>query len=137
MDLQIYSSSTPRVAILREQGSNGDREMAAAFFEVGFEPWDVTMSDLVESRVSLDQFSGVAFVGGFSHADTFGSGKGWAASIIYNETLQVLPSVSALLRADVALSGRVQPLSQPKRHLQSWRLQWMPARHAFRLVSHQ
>ncbi|EPS62326.1 hypothetical protein M569_12463, partial [Genlisea aurea] len=77
----------PRVAVLREEGSNGDREMAAAFHSAGFEPWDVTMSDLLRGSASLDAFRGIAFVGGFSYADVLDSAKGWAASIRFNEPL--------------------------------------------------
>ncbi len=66
----------PRVAIIREEGSNGDREMAAAFFASGCSPWDVTMSDLLDKKITLDSFSGVVFVGGFSYADVMDSGKG-------------------------------------------------------------
>jgi phosphoribosylformylglycinamidine synthase len=78
------------VAVLREEGSNGDREMAAAFFTAGFEVWDVTMSDILSKAASLRDFVGVAFVGGFSYADVMDSGKGWAGVIkfhkdIYNE----------------------------------------------------
>jgi len=54
------------VAILREEGSNGDREMAAAFMAAGMDPWDVAMADLAAGDVTLDRFRGVAFVGGFS-----------------------------------------------------------------------
>jgi phosphoribosylformylglycinamidine (FGAM) synthase-like amidotransferase family enzyme len=54
-----------RVAVLREEGSNGDREMAAAVYAAGMEPWDVHMSDLLEGRASLDDFQGLIFVGGF------------------------------------------------------------------------
>ena len=68
--------SLPRVAILREEGSNGDREMAAAFMMSGFEAWDVTMQDLVMDSITLDKFQGLVFVGGFSYADVFGSAKG-------------------------------------------------------------
>lgn len=75
----------PKVAVLREQGSNGDREMAAAFYLAGFEPWDVTMTDLVEGRITLDLFKGIAFVGGFSFADVLDAGKGWAGVIRFNE----------------------------------------------------
>ncbi|KAJ1454086.1 CobB/CobQ-like glutamine amidotransferase domain-containing protein [Pelagophyceae sp. CCMP2097] len=77
-----------RVAVVRCEGSNGDREMAAAFFVAGLEPWDVTMNDLAAGRVSLDAFRGLAFVGGFSFADVFDSAKGWAATIRYNSTLK-------------------------------------------------
>jgi phosphoribosylformylglycinamidine synthase len=75
----------PKVAVIREEGSNGDREMASAFYLAGFEPWDVVMTDLLEGRVKLDQFRGVAFVGGFSYADVLDSAKGWAASIRFNK----------------------------------------------------
>ncbi len=75
------------VAILREEGSNGDREMAAAFYAAGLEPWDVAMSDLLEGRIELDRFRGVVAVGGFAHADVLDAGKGWAASIRFNSDL--------------------------------------------------
>ena len=54
-----------RVAIIREEGSNGDREMASAVYAAGMEPWDVHMSDLLAGAVSLDAFQGIVFVGGF------------------------------------------------------------------------
>ncbi|XP_007126682.1 phosphoribosylformylglycinamidine synthase isoform X1 [Physeter macrocephalus] len=75
---------TPRVAIFREEGSNGDREMADAFHLAGFEVWDVTMQDLCSGAVRLDMFQGMAFVGGFSYADVLGSAKGWAAAVTFN-----------------------------------------------------
>lgn len=71
----------PNVAILREEGSNGDREMAAAFCQAGFNVYDITMIDLISGNASLDNFQGLAFVGGFSRADVFGSGKSWAGFI--------------------------------------------------------
>ncbi|XP_022380344.1 phosphoribosylformylglycinamidine synthase [Enhydra lutris kenyoni] len=74
----------PRVAILREEGSNGDREMADAFHLAGFEVWDMTMQDLCSGAISLDTFRGVAFVGGFSYADVLGSAKGWAAAVTFH-----------------------------------------------------
>ncbi|XP_064256733.1 LOW QUALITY PROTEIN: phosphoribosylformylglycinamidine synthase-like [Passer domesticus] len=74
----------PRVAVLREEGSNGDREMAAAFAMAGFQVWDVTTQDLCSGSASLDGFRGLVFVGGFSYADVLGSAKGWAASIRFN-----------------------------------------------------
>ncbi|KAK8971219.1 hypothetical protein KSP40_PGU012764 [Platanthera guangdongensis] len=79
--------SKPKVAIIREEGSNGDREMSAAFFAAGFEPWDVTMSDLLDGLVLLNDFRGIAFVGGFSYADVLDSAKGWSASIRFNQNL--------------------------------------------------
>lgn len=77
----------PKVAIIREEGSNGDREMSAAFYAAGFEPWDLAMSDLLSGQVSLDEFRGIAFVGGFSYADVLDSAKGWSASIRFNQPL--------------------------------------------------
>jgi phosphoribosylformylglycinamidine synthase len=75
------------VAILREEGSNGDREMAAAFVSAGFEPWDVAMSDLLEGRMTLDRFRGLVAVGGFAHADVLDAAKGWSASMKFNDEL--------------------------------------------------
>lgn len=77
-----------KVAIVREEGSNGDREMTAAFFQAGFEPWDVTMTDLIGGKISLDRFRGVVFVGGFSYADVMDSAKGWAAGIRFNRKVK-------------------------------------------------
>lgn len=77
----------PKVAILREEGSNGDREMAAAFMMAGFEAYDVTMSDLIAAKQNLDSFNGIAFVGGFSYGDVLGSAKGWASGIQFHKNL--------------------------------------------------
>jgi phosphoribosylformylglycinamidine synthase len=77
----------PKVAIIREEGSNGDREMASAFFLAGFEPWDIAMTDIVEERITLDKFRGVVFVGGFSYADVLDPAKGWAGIIRFNSKL--------------------------------------------------
>jgi phosphoribosylformylglycinamidine synthase len=74
-----------RVAIIREEGSNSDREMTSAFYMAGFEPWDVTMTDLLEDKVKLSGFRGIAFVGGFSYADVLDSAKGWAGVIKFND----------------------------------------------------
>eukprot|EP00794_Sanderia_malayensis_P007168 gene7168-7974_t len=78
-------SAKPKVAVIREEGSNGDREMASTLFLAGFEVWDVTMYDICSGKISLDQFRGLVFVGGFSFADVFGSAKGWAAVARFNE----------------------------------------------------
>ncbi|GMI80027.1 purine biosynthesis 4 [Hibiscus trionum] len=83
----LTATSKPKVAIIREEGSNGDREMSAAFYAAGFEPWDVAMSDLLNGVISLNEFRGIAFVGGFSYADVLDSAKGWAASIRFNQPL--------------------------------------------------
>ncbi len=72
----------PRVAILREQGVNGQVEMAAAFDRAGFDAVDVHMSDLIERRIVLDGFKGLAACGGFSYGDVLGAGRGWATSIL-------------------------------------------------------
>ncbi|CAM5482207.1 phosphoribosylformylglycinamidine synthase [Rhodanobacter lindaniclasticus] len=82
------SGARPRVAILREQGVNGQVEMAAAFSRAGFEAVDVHMSDLASGRVKLADFRGFAACGGFSYGDVLGAGRGWATSILYNEMLR-------------------------------------------------
>mgnify|MGYP000464659500 CR=1 FL=1 len=74
----------PTVAILREQGVNGQVEMAAGFDRAGFKSIDVTMSDILDGRVSLKQFSGLVACGGFSFGDVLGAGEGWAKSILFN-----------------------------------------------------
>jgi phosphoribosylformylglycinamidine synthase len=84
----LLQSNKPKVAICREEGSNGDREMASAFFLAGFEPWDVTMTDLLNEKITLDQFRGVVFVGGFSYADVLDEAKGWAGIIRFNKKLR-------------------------------------------------
>ncbi|GFO17892.1 phosphoribosylformylglycinamidine synthase-like [Plakobranchus ocellatus] len=81
-------AEAPKIAIIREEGSNGDREMAAAFSLAGFEAWDINMVDLMDKKVSLSAFRGVAFVGGFSYADVCGSAKGWAATARFNSIVQ-------------------------------------------------
>lgn len=74
----------PRVAVLRAPGSNGDREMGEAFRRAGFEPWDITMHDLLTGKIGLDRFRGLVAVGGFSYADVLGSAVGWAGVIRNN-----------------------------------------------------
>jgi len=80
----IESSARPRLAILREQGVNGQVEMAAAFHAAGFECVDLHMSDIISGRVTLDGFVGLAACGGFSYGDVLGAGEGWAKSILFN-----------------------------------------------------
>jgi phosphoribosylformylglycinamidine synthase len=84
----MEAKNKPKVAILREAGTNGAREMAGAFFAAGFEPWDVTMADIADGRVSLKDFRGVAFSGGFSFADVLDAGKGWAGVIMFNDRVR-------------------------------------------------
>jgi phosphoribosylformylglycinamidine synthase len=83
----MNSDSKHKVAILRQEGSNGDREMTSAFLAAGFDAWDVTVSDLLSGSATLDQFRGLVFVGGFSFADVLDSGKGWAGVIKFNESV--------------------------------------------------
>ncbi|MGB5337608.1 MAG: phosphoribosylformylglycinamidine synthase, partial [Gammaproteobacteria bacterium] len=78
----------PRVAILREQGVNGQVEMAAAFHAAGFESVDVHMSDLLAGRQSLDGFAGLVACGGFSFGDVLGAGQGWAKSVLFHDDLR-------------------------------------------------
>jgi phosphoribosylformylglycinamidine synthase len=80
----IAAGKRPRIAILREQGVNGQIEMAAAFDRAGFLTVDVHMSDIIEGRVSLKNFKGFAACGGFSYGDVLGAGEGWAKSILFN-----------------------------------------------------
>jgi phosphoribosylformylglycinamidine synthase len=75
----------PAVAILREQGVNGQLEMAAAFTRAGFRAVDVHMTDLLSGRVSLQDFRGFAACGGFSYGDVLGAGEGWAKSILFHD----------------------------------------------------
>ncbi|MCG6869300.1 MAG: phosphoribosylformylglycinamidine synthase [Gammaproteobacteria bacterium] len=80
----IATGVRPAVAVLREQGVNGQVEMAAAFHRAGFEAVDVHMSDIVEGRIDLAGFRGLAACGGFSYGDVLGAGGGWAKSILNN-----------------------------------------------------
>ncbi|MGH8061294.1 MAG: phosphoribosylformylglycinamidine synthase [Pseudoxanthomonas sp.] len=84
----IAKGARPKVAILREQGVNGQIEMAAAFDRAGFDAHDVHMSDLIAGRVKLDQFKGFAACGGFSYGDVLGAGRGWATSILERDILR-------------------------------------------------
>ena len=76
--------SRPKMAILREQGVNGQVEMAAAFDRAGFATFDVHMSDVIAGRVTLKDFAGMVACGGFSYGDVLGAGEGWAKSILFN-----------------------------------------------------
>ncbi|SBS30099.1 Phosphoribosylformylglycinamidine synthase [Marinomonas aquimarina] len=80
----ISTGAKPRMAVLREQGVNGQVEMAAAFHKAGFNPVDVHMSDILTGRVSLEEFHGLVACGGFSYGDVLGAGEGWAKSILFN-----------------------------------------------------
>jgi phosphoribosylformylglycinamidine synthase len=80
----VARGARPAIAILRDQGVNGQVEMAAAFDRAGFDAHDVHMSDVIAGRVSLSDFRGLAACGGFSFGDVLGGGEGWAKSALYN-----------------------------------------------------
>jgi phosphoribosylformylglycinamidine synthase len=84
----IAKAVKPKMAILREQGINGQIEMAAAFDKAGFESIDVHMTDLLSGKLTLEQFSGLVACGGFSYGDVLGAGSGWGKSILFNEKLK-------------------------------------------------
>ncbi|MCK7594570.1 phosphoribosylformylglycinamidine synthase [Pseudomarimonas salicorniae] len=84
----ISRGERPRIAILREQGVNGQVEMAAAFTQAGFDAVDVTMTDLINGRRQLAEFRGLAACGGFSYGDVLGAGRGWATSILERAALR-------------------------------------------------
>jgi phosphoribosylformylglycinamidine synthase len=83
----ILKGAKPKIAILREQGVNGQIEMAAAFDRAGFEAFDVHMTDLFEGRHRLAEFNALVACGGFSYGDVLGAGSGWAKSVLFNGKL--------------------------------------------------
>ncbi|KAJ9124899.1 hypothetical protein QFC24_002828 [Naganishia onofrii] len=85
-DVPSTVTARPKVAILREQGVNGQIEMAWSFTAAGFEAIDVHMSDIISGKLSLKSFSGLAACGGFSYGDVLGAGNGWAQSVLLNAT---------------------------------------------------
>lgn len=85
VDPRRKTKSGVRAAIIREKGSNSEREMAYAMYLAGFDVKDVTMTDLVSGRETLEDIQFIVFVGGFSNSDVLGSAKGWAGAFIYNE----------------------------------------------------
>ena len=87
-DSAAINTSRPALGILREQGVNGQVEMAAAFDRAGFECIDINMHDLITGAASLQQLAGLVACGGFSYGDVLGAGGGWAKSILYNERLR-------------------------------------------------
>jgi len=80
----ISKGTRPTIAVLREQGVNGQIEMANAFHRSGFDSVDVHMSDILEGREKLERFQGLVACGGFSYGDVLGAGEGWAKSILFN-----------------------------------------------------
>lgn len=81
---RVQNPTRPPLAVLREQGVNGEVEMAAAFDRAGFKAIDVHMTDIIEGRIDLADFRGLAACGGFSYGDVLGAGEGWAKSILFN-----------------------------------------------------
>jgi phosphoribosylformylglycinamidine synthase len=84
----IAGKARPKLAVLREQGVNGQNEMAGAFHRAGFDPVDVHMSDLLSGQKRLADYVGLAACGGFSYGDVLGAGRGWAASILFHQALR-------------------------------------------------
>ncbi len=84
----VRGALRPRIAILREQGVNGQVEMAAAFDRAGFDAIDLHMSDLMSGETNLDGFQGLVACGGFSYGDVLGAGGGWAKSILFHDRLR-------------------------------------------------
>ncbi len=80
----ISTGAKPKIAILREQGVNGQYEMAAAFDRAGFEAHDIHMSDILSGSADLASYKGLAACGGFSYGDVLGAGEGWAKTILFN-----------------------------------------------------
>ncbi|MFT3700547.1 MAG: phosphoribosylformylglycinamidine synthase [Kofleriaceae bacterium] len=100
----IQRNARPRVAILREQGVNGQIEMAAAFTRAGFDAIDIHMTDLVEGRADLRDVRGAVACGGFSFGDVLGAGRGWAATFRYNARAR--EAIDALIaRSDTFVLG--------------------------------
>ena len=85
---KLNFKNKPNLAVIREQGVNGQIEMAAAFEKAGFEVTDLHMSDLINKRLTLNSFQGIIFPGGFSFGDVLGAGRGWANSILMNSFLK-------------------------------------------------
>jgi phosphoribosylformylglycinamidine synthase len=81
----LIGGTRPRIAVLRDQGVNGQTEMAAAFERAGFDAYDVHMSDIMTGRTRLGELKGLAACGGFSYGDVLGAGEGWAKSILFNQ----------------------------------------------------
>lgn len=82
---RVFQGKRPKAAIIREKGSNSEREMANAMFLAGFDVKDVHMTDLITGRETLEDIQFIGAVGGFSNSDVLGSAKGWAGAFMYNE----------------------------------------------------
>uniref|UniRef100_A0A8C3CJX4 phosphoribosylformylglycinamidine synthase n=1 Tax=Cairina moschata TaxID=8855 RepID=A0A8C3CJX4_CAIMO len=110
-----YNLPGPRVAVLREEGSNGDREMAAAFVMAGFQVWDVTTQDLCAGTATLDAFRGLVFVGGFSYGDVLGS---------YPQNPNGSGGGAAALCSPCGRHLAIMP--HPERGVRAWQWPWWP-----------
>ncbi len=81
----VPNGKKPRAAVIREKGSNSERELAHAMYLAGFEVKDIHMTDLISGRENLEDVQFIGAVGGFSNSDVLGSAKGWAGAFMYNE----------------------------------------------------
>ena len=88
IDYKRLTKSSPKVAILRDQGVNSQIEMAVAFNKAGFNAYDIHMTDILNGQVNLDEYIGLVVCGGFSYGDVLGAGGGWAKSVLFNENAQ-------------------------------------------------
>ena len=88
IDYKRLTKSSPKVAILRDQGVNSQIEMAVAFNKAGFNAYDIHMTDILNGQVNLDEYIGLVICGGFSYGDVLGAGGGWAKSVLFNENAQ-------------------------------------------------
>lgn len=82
--LDTPNSQRPKAAIIREKGTNGEREMAYSLYLAGFDVKDVMMTDLITGRETLEEVNMIVFCGGFSNSDVLGSAKGWAGAFLFN-----------------------------------------------------
>ncbi|SFF34041.1 phosphoribosylformylglycinamidine synthase [Flavobacterium xueshanense] len=96
------SKTRPKAAIIREKGSNSEREMANAMYLAGFDVKDVHMTDLISGRETLEDIQFIGAVGGFSNSDVLGSAKGWAGAFLYNEKAKI--ALNNFFRRDDTLS---------------------------------
>ena len=85
--IKLKNYNKPKIAIVRDEGSNGDKEMCAAFLYVGFEVLNISMNELIKTPEILKTIRGIAYVGGFTHGDALGAGHGWHISIKNNKKL--------------------------------------------------
>ena len=98
-----------KAAIIREKGTNGEREMAYALYLAGFDVKDVAMTDLISGRETLEEVNMIVFCGGFSNSDVLGSAKGWAGAFLYNQGQRGTRQVLCTSRH--AFAGYLQRLS--------------------------